>query len=240
MTQSVDIHALSGAYALDALDDIERAAFRRHLAGCETCTLEVAELRETTARLTDATATTPPPQLRANVLAEARRTRQVGPAKADRESHTGAAALARWRRWTAGAVAAGILAVGAATATFVIQEQRVRDAQRIEAVVSAPDAVVRRVPVTGGGEVTMVISPSRDAGVVMLNGLSTPDSAHAYQLWFIAGGRATSAGVLAAGKGSGAHLVDGVSRARDLGVTLEPAGGSRQPSMEPLVTVPLS
>ena len=29
-----DIHALSGAYAVDALDDIERASFERHLAGC--------------------------------------------------------------------------------------------------------------------------------------------------------------------------------------------------------------
>jgi hypothetical protein len=26
-----DVHALSGAYAVDALDDIERAQFQRHL-----------------------------------------------------------------------------------------------------------------------------------------------------------------------------------------------------------------
>ena len=29
-----EIHALSGAYAVDALDDIERAQFERHLATC--------------------------------------------------------------------------------------------------------------------------------------------------------------------------------------------------------------
>jgi anti-sigma factor RsiW len=37
-----DIHALSGAYAVDAVDDIERASFERHLASCPTCRAEVA------------------------------------------------------------------------------------------------------------------------------------------------------------------------------------------------------
>ncbi len=38
-----DIHALSGAYAVDALDDIERAQFERHLAECAECRAEVDE-----------------------------------------------------------------------------------------------------------------------------------------------------------------------------------------------------
>ena len=38
---SDDIHALSGAYAVDALDDVERARFERHLANCEACRAEV-------------------------------------------------------------------------------------------------------------------------------------------------------------------------------------------------------
>ena len=37
-----DIHALCGAYAVDAVDDLERAAFDRHLADCEACAAEVA------------------------------------------------------------------------------------------------------------------------------------------------------------------------------------------------------
>ena len=32
-----DIHALSGAYAVDALDDLERARFVRHLEECPEC-----------------------------------------------------------------------------------------------------------------------------------------------------------------------------------------------------------
>ena len=48
-----DIHALSGAYAVDALDDLERAGFERHLAGCAACRAEVASLREATAAMAD-------------------------------------------------------------------------------------------------------------------------------------------------------------------------------------------
>ena len=32
-----EIHTLVGAGALDAVDDLERASFDRHLADCETC-----------------------------------------------------------------------------------------------------------------------------------------------------------------------------------------------------------
>jgi len=229
----VDIHALSGAYALDALDDIERAAFGRHLAACEPCAQEVAELQATTARLADATELAPPARLRANVLAEIAVTRQVGPAK----TRSGAN-VNRWRRFTAGAVAAGVLAIGAGATTYVVQEQRVREAQRIEAVIGAPDAIVERVPVNGG-VLSVWTSSSRDARVVTLNGLSAPDSDHAYQLWLITGQRATSAGVLDAGRGSGVRLVSGLTGDESLGVTVERAGGVDQPSTDPLATVPL-
>ena len=51
MSQPIEVHTLSGAYALDALTEIERAGFARHLAECAVCATEVAEFRETAARL---------------------------------------------------------------------------------------------------------------------------------------------------------------------------------------------
>ena len=45
MSQPIEIHTLAGAYALDALTEIERAGFARHLAECSVCATEVAELR---------------------------------------------------------------------------------------------------------------------------------------------------------------------------------------------------
>ena len=62
-----DVHTLAGAYVLNAVDDLDRAQFSRHLAECPACTAEVAELTETIAALTPATAETPPDRLRAAV-----------------------------------------------------------------------------------------------------------------------------------------------------------------------------
>src|SRR5690348_1372714 len=123
---STDVHALAGAYALDALTEFERAAFTRHVAGCEACALEVAELAATAARLADLTAESPPPGLKASVLAEIARTPQ---SRGGRGGHTAPASVQRWRRWTAAAVAAGIVAVGAAVATWAVDQQRVHDAR---------------------------------------------------------------------------------------------------------------
>ncbi|MEO5877433.1 MAG: zf-HC2 domain-containing protein, partial [Streptosporangiaceae bacterium] len=46
-----EAHSLVGAYALDALTEFERRQFEHHLADCETCSLELRGLAETTARL---------------------------------------------------------------------------------------------------------------------------------------------------------------------------------------------
>ncbi|WP_089155022.1 anti-sigma factor [Micromonospora sp. NBS 11-29] len=243
-----DIHALAGAYVLDAVDDVERAAFARHLDGCETCALELAELRETTARLADSTWSVPPPALREAVLAEIARTPQERPGRAARSGpgHVGVG-----RRRLAVAAAAVLLAGGAGAATWVTQEQRVRDARteagaareeagRIRAVLAAPDSVVRTGAVTAGGRVTVVASASRDEGVAVVDGLAAPAPGRAYQLWLIEGATATSAGLLPAGQGGGTKLLSGVRGKGLFGVTEEPAGGSARPTMTPLVALALT
>ncbi|SBT46831.1 anti-sigma factor [Micromonospora auratinigra] len=245
---TTDIHALAGAYVLDAVDDVERAAFERHLADCPTCTLEVAELREATARLADPTWSVPPPGLRTDVLARVRRTPQERPGRAGRD---GSAAARRWRRRLAAAAAAVVLAGGAGAATWVAQEQRVRDARteagaardetaRIRAVLTAPDAVVRTSAAPTGGRVTVVASATRDEGVALLAGLAAPAPGRAYQLWLIQGGSVASAGVLPAGRGEATVLIGGVRGKGLLGVTEEPAGGSARPSTAPLVALGLT
>jgi DNA-directed RNA polymerase specialized sigma24 family protein len=41
------MHTLAGAFALDAVNDVERAEFARHLEQCDSCTQEVAEVLST-------------------------------------------------------------------------------------------------------------------------------------------------------------------------------------------------
>lgn len=64
-----DLHALAGAYALDALDGRELARFERHLRRCAACTDEVRAFAATAAALAFAVAAPPPPSLKGRVLA---------------------------------------------------------------------------------------------------------------------------------------------------------------------------
>ncbi|WBB79441.1 anti-sigma factor [Micromonospora sp. WMMD882] len=244
-----DIHALAGAYVLHALDDVERAAFRRHLADCGTCATEVAELREAAARLADPTWSVPPPRLRDEVLAAVRRTPQERPGRAARPGRAGGAG--RWRRRVALAVAAGALVAGGGAVTWTVQEQRVRheratvtaltaERDRIRAVLTAPDAVVRTRVLPGGGRVSVVISSTLDRGVVTLGGLPRPAGDRTYQLWLFTGTTPGSAGVLPAGADAGTVLVAGVRDRTLFGVTEEPAGGSARPTTPPLTVMSLT
>jgi anti-sigma-K factor RskA len=68
----VDLHDLTAAYALDALDANETEAYERHLGQCEECREQLAELNDTTASLAFGTvAPAPPPRLRAAILDQA-------------------------------------------------------------------------------------------------------------------------------------------------------------------------
>lgn len=65
----MDPHDLTAAYALDALDPDEAAAYERHLSQCEECREQLAELSGTAAALAFGTvAPAPPTRLRASIL----------------------------------------------------------------------------------------------------------------------------------------------------------------------------
>ena len=245
---SPDIHALGGPYVLDAVDDLERVQFDRHLAECESCTLEVAEFRETTTRLAEGAWSVPPPSMREQVLARAAATRQLPPADPRR---AGVDPVARWRRLAAAAAVVGVLGAGAAVTAYAVQEQRIaaerttaqaaqQRAARIQAVLAAPDADLRAGDLTGGGRVTVVVSDTQDAGVVVLAGAPAPGPDRAYQLWLVQGETPIPVGLLAAGQSAATELIEGVRGRAAFAVSLEPAGGSPAPSTTPLVAVPLA
>jgi anti-sigma-K factor RskA len=234
-----DIHTLAGPYVLDAVDDLERAAFERHLRECAECRAEVDDLSETAARLADGAWSVPPPRLRASVLAAIGDTRQLGPVAAPPDAAR--RRLPRHRRWIA-AAAAVVAAVGAGTAVFTVQEHRVRDlrataesaqadAARVRAILAAPDLVVREQAVSGGGQVRVAYSRLRDAGLIMLAADSAPAAGRVYQLWTVRSQRAVSEGVLDVGQAAAVRVVDGLPSASDVGVTVEPAGGSATPTL---------
>ncbi|MEU4420782.1 anti-sigma factor [Actinoplanes sp. NPDC024001] len=232
---TADVHSLIGAYALDALDDVERAAFHRHLRDCESCRIEADELREAAARLADGAWSVPPPRLRDNVMAAVAGTRQRPPRVAPSRSRT-----PRRLRLVA-AAAAVVAAVSAGTVVYTVQDQRVRRANtlaeaaregeaRVRAILAAPDLKVREEPLDSGGRVTVASSPLQNAGVIMLAADGAPGSGKVYQLWTIRSGAATSAGALGEGQSAAVQLVEGLPDASNVGVTVERAPGSTAPT----------
>lgn len=232
---TADVHALAGAYALDALPEDEAAAFRAHLADCAACRQEVAEFTATTAQLGSSAAEAPPERLREQVLRAASETRQEPPVVPPAES------VPRRRRWprVAAAAAAGVLVAGAGA--FVgIQLGEDDSSTPIAAVVDAPDARSDSAELQGGGTLTMISSQAEQQAVVLAEGLPELPSDRVYQLWLVdPGGNARPAEVLLEGSqaSSGSHLVPGMRADDQVAITSEPAGGSQQPTTEPLAVI---
>lgn len=245
--QRHELHLLTGSYALDALTDDERAEFEKHLDRCPSCAEEVRGLRETAARLAMATAVTPPPGMRQEVLAAAALTRQLPP--------TGRSPLPRARgsrrRLSRAGLTAGVLALAAAVVFLLVTQlstnhqlqQARQDNSAIAAVLTAPDARIESLPATAGGTVTAVMSLRQEEAVVTTSDLPALPGTRVYQLWVMtSAGAAKSAGLLAvASSGSTTPvLADGVLPGDRLGITVEPAGGTSQPTTTPVVVMPVA
>jgi anti-sigma-K factor RskA len=241
---TADLHTLTGAYAADALDDLERRAVEQHLQACPECAEEVRGLRETVARLADAVAVVPPPRVREGVLARIAVTAQVPPVAAA-PGRPGRRAPGRRGIW---AVAAGLLlATSAGTGTLAWnQHQEAQESRalagRVAAVVADPAA--RRVSgrIATGGDVTLVVAGDR--AVVVTAAMPELPADRVYQLWIVRP-EGTQAVVTSAGLGPGAReaagswtrLVEGVRAGDSVALSVEPSGGSVQPTTTPIVAL---
>ena len=246
---SADIHTLAGAYALDAVTDIERAEFARHVAGCESCAQELAELRATVGRLSDATSQAAPPSLKESVMAAISQTRQLPPGR-DRDAREAAKRSRGWRGWVAAAAAAVVVAAGGGVAGYAISHSQVQDAQRaaaaaqaqnaqINAVLTASDAQVRTDRLAAGGQVTVVTSATLDEGVAVLADMPPLSNDRVYQLWLMYGQQAKSVGVMDRDVLAGTQVFAGVDGATTFAISAEKAGGAPTPTLPPVTSVNL-
>ncbi|WP_329347659.1 anti-sigma factor [Streptomyces sp. NBC_01261] len=241
---TADLHLLTGAYALHALSDEEREAFERHLVGCEACAQETAELSATVARLGLAVSVEPRREMRERVLGRITAVRQEAPAgtpllRSGRTARRGRL-LSRW------ALAACLAAAAALGGTAVWQHQRAESAlaqahraeqgtTRISAVLAAPDARAQVVPLPGDAKGTVVVSHSRDRAVFVVSGMAHAPAGKVYQLWFDESGTMRPAGLMNPDRADQAVLLRGaVDGASGMGITVEPAGGSKRPTTTPL------
>lgn len=229
-----DVHALVGAYAIDAVDDVERAAFERHLASCHACQLELEGLRETAALLGSSEAAVPPARLREQVLAGIENVRPLPPlttpaADARRRSHLA----------TLVAAAAAVIALGAGATIWQPWNDESSQGQQltaVERVLAAPDAEEYTQTLRNGAEVTVVRSRSLNRAVLVAEDLPPAPEGKVYELWL----NHDDVGMVPAGTMRGTEeqvVFEGdPATAVGAGITVEPAPGSQKPTLPAVTT----
>jgi anti-sigma-K factor RskA len=244
------IHELTGAYVLHALDADERALFEAHLDACEHCAHEVAQLRSVTTRMSEASGEDPPAGLRERLLLAAAETPQQ-----QASNGRGGPPPGRGATWSGRliGVAAALLVVAVAglgylvvdlserlERTEVVARQAEQTNQQLMELLAEPDAEL--VTAAGEGEIRgrAVVAPDRGEAVLVTSGLEPTPADRTYQVWLIdEDAAATPAGLLevdADGR-SLCELSGDLTETAAIGVTIEPAGGSPQPTTELLLAV---
>lgn len=255
MTES--LHGLSGAYVVDALDDTERELFERHLPPCADCQQEVAGLRETTALLAFASAATPPPALRSSVLAGIKMIRPLPPetgrpVHAEDEQHEkdetaapvapvlplrrrGSRPHFRANRLVAAAAAVLVFAGGAAVWQTVREDTSTNQLSATDAVLASSDARNVSIDFKDGSSATVVRSLSRGQAVLLTQGMRLPPKDKAFQVWLRdRQGRMIPAGTMKRQADNKMLLRGNAVKATGVGITVEPKGGSKAPTSEPI------
>ena len=220
-----DIHKLTGAYALDAVDDIERAAFERHLVECDDCRTEVASLRETTALLAETVAVAPPASLRTSVLAGIGQVRPLPPIVAPRRA-----------AWFPVLVAASIVAImGIAAAVWQPWTPSDNDSLTAsEQVLRAPDSQVVKIDLGEAGRASVTRSVSVGKAVIQTEDMVAAPAGKVFELWYEKDGEFVPAGLMPAKADQTVLLEGDAASATAAGITIEPAGGSDKPTTEPI------
>ncbi|MBM7829745.1 anti-sigma-K factor RskA [Agromyces cerinus] len=253
------------AYALDAVDAEERAAVERALAEDAELRDEADGFAETAALLTGAAEPVePPPALKSRLLAQldglaqqlpdaaapdvpaAATVPAASPVAPQAPRAPGPAARAAKRRWfqrpgaiIAAAAASVVLIAGAIIGVAWTGPNGWGAQREMAAIAEAPDVESSTHELEGGGAVTLYWSAEQGRSGVVVEGLPDVGEASTYELWYIDDAGAQSAGTFDVAEGETWRVLEGdFAPGVAVGVTVEPAGGSPQPTTEPIVVIP--
>jgi anti-sigma-K factor RskA len=249
MTHDHFLESAAG-YAVGALDGDERRAFEAHLPDCRECQEALEEYRHVEVMLAQSIPARVPPNaaaLRARILREARGVRPLSSAPSSpRRTARGPwiAAAACLTLAVAGSVAAARQRGEATRLRQDLAAARAGLASRDSLVASflGPEVhVVSLSEPAGKPSMRVFWNHTRNVFIVTAFNVPAPPQGKTYQLWALVKGKAPmSMGTFATdGQGRATAIID-VSNAITsagfidaCGVTLEPAGGSPQPTEAP-------
>ena len=232
-------------YAIDALDPDERRTIDAHLAGTDAATRTEFENQmrltaETMADLSTLDALEPPPALRNRVLdavaAAPQTTEQAPPVSlAERRKRRSPWVMAL-------AAAAAVVVVVSGIGIGVQASDNTPSPNTASEIMAAPDVHSTTLDVPGGGTATTVYSPSEDAAVLTMNNVTPPSPDTVYQMWLVENDTTmTPAGTMSPSdvKPTTQVVLDGIGSNTKLAFTVEPPGGSPQPTGQPFAMIPL-
>jgi len=248
-------------YALGALPPKEAAAVRKHIASCAECAAEYRRLKpavDAVAYSAEACpdlssgAVVPSPRLKARIMNEIRRS-------APRLSNVGEMRAVRPIVWPAYAVAAACLAVALITGVFNISlNEAVRSSKAQIAQLDTQAKMLHRAVAAQRIELADLTSSDSqhyavEDGEVVRHGnrlyiamesMDMPPRGKVYQAWVMRrGSTQMTPSVTFMPDHSGIaviHLPVQASKVIELAVTMEPDGGSKQPTSKPTFVVKLS
>ncbi|OMC38864.1 anti-sigma factor [Mycobacterium sp. GA-1841] len=220
MTGDFELPDMATAYALDAVSDTECADIERRLAEApaetaEAFRAEVRAVREAMAMVSSTGAVTPPASLREQALA------------VSREPHRG---RSRWRTGLPAAAAAVVVAAAGFGAGLALRPASVPTTA--EQVIAAGDVRTAAGQLSAGGTATFVYSRDERTGVVVMNDATPPPPGMVYQMWLMTDQGPASAGTMGAITPSTTAMVRDLGDSIALAFTMEPEGGSPQPTGE--------
>lgn len=243
-----DVHALSGAYAVDALDEHERARFEQHLRVCPECRAEVDSLREAAAVLGIDEEEAPPASLRDDVLAGIQSVRPLPPLSSavDDTTVTTLSTHRARRRFLGGPqllVAASVVLI-AAVALAVTSPWNQGDPApaptATEQVLTAADATRATQEFPDGSHATIVVSRDVGRAVILTEDMAPAPTGKDYQLWLQSPQEDMAPAGLMPDESDATVLLEGdASEAIGVGITVEPDGGSDQPTSDPIALISL-
>ena len=222
--ESLTLHDLTAAYALDALDADEVNEYEEHLATCERCRAELALLGGAAGALAFAVESPAP--------AAELRTRILDAARAERPNVT--PLRGRWDRVTpvvaAVAAMAAVAAIGlgiwAASLSHSLNNER-SARERAERVLADPAAARLRVSGKSGG--TLVVARDGEAALIVSR-LDHAPAGSVYEAWVIHDNKPLRAATFRGGASKNLVFLDRRVPANSLvAVTLERTPGASTP-----------
>lgn len=161
-------------------------------------------------------------------------------------SSTGSASQRARQRWfqrpsqvLLAAAAAAVLFIGGTFAGQALNSNQFEQAQAagLVEINAAADSQRAATTTADGHPATLVWSNSLGLSAVLLEDLPALASNQDYQLWYINESGAAPAGTFdSTGSGTVWRVLDGSMHAGDsVGITVEPSGGSKQPTSSPIV-----